>query len=163
MGRHRSYNQLHTKKPIKSRCWEKLDLSASKKPELKVVLDANFLFIPSQFKLDIFEGLAKLLNQRFDPVFLSSTKKELQGLAHSGSQKVRNQAELGLRLAERCSFVSVEKRPMETYDDVIVRVAAEWRCAVATNDREVRKRLRVLGLPVIFLRQKHCLALDGSV
>jgi uncharacterized protein len=126
-------------------------------------LDANFFFVPSQFNLDIFEELENLLNQRFEAVLLSSTQKELQGLAESGSQKIRQQAELGLKLAEKCSFVSVEKGPMETYDDVIVRVAAEWRSPVATNDRELRKRLRVVGVPVIFLRQKHRLALDGSV
>ena len=142
---------------------EKSNLPLSKEPKIKVVLDANFLFVPAQFNLDIFEELANLLNQRFEPVLLSSTQKELQGLAESNSQKIRKQAELGLKLAEKCRFVSVEKRPMETYDDVIVRVAAEWKSPVATNDRELRKRLRSLGVPVVFLRQKRRLALEGSV
>ena len=142
---------------------EKTKLVASKKPETKVILDTNFLFVPSQFNVDIFEELTNLLNQRFEPVLLSSTQQELQGLAGSSSMKVRKQAELGLRLAERCSFVSVEKGSAETYDDVVVRVAAEWKSLVATNDRELRKRLRAVGVPVIFLRQKRCLALEGSV
>jgi len=130
---------------------------------VKVVLDANFFFVPSQFNVDIFEELANLLNQRFEPILLSSTQKELQGLAESSSQKIRKRAELGLRLAEKCRFVSVGKRSMETYDDVIVRVAAEWKSPVATNDRELRKRLRSIGVPVIFLRQKHRLELEGAV
>lgn len=142
---------------------EKSNLSASKKPKIKVVLDTNFLFVPSQFNLDIFEELAKLLNQRFEPILLSSTQKELQGLAQSDSQKIRKQAELGLRLAERCVSVSVEKGLTETYDDVVVRVASEWNSPVATNDRELKRRLRALGVPVIFMRQKRCLILEGSV
>jgi uncharacterized protein len=134
----------------------------SKEP-FKVILDANFFFVPSQFNLDIFEELKKLLNQRFDPILLSSTQRELQGLAKSDSLKERKQAQLALRFAEKCRGVPVEKASDETYDDVIVRVAAAWKSPVATNDRELRKRLRNVGVPVVFLRQKHRLALEGSV
>jgi len=130
---------------------------------VKVVLDANFFFVASQFNVDVFEELANLLNRRFEPVLLSSTQKELQGLAESSSPKQRKQAQLGLRLAEKCCFVAVEKGLKETYDDVIVRVAAEWKSPVATNDRELRRRLRKVGVPVIFLRQKKRLEMEGAV
>ena len=138
-------------------------MAASKKETLKVVLDANFFFIPSQFNLDIFEELANLLNQRFEPILISSTQKELQGLAKSHSPKTRKQAVLALRLAEKCRLIPVKKGLRETYDDVIVRVAVEWKSPVATNDNELKSNLRKNGVPVIFLRQKHRLAMDGSV
>jgi rRNA-processing protein FCF1 len=131
--------------------------------KLKVVLDSNFLFVPSQFHLDIFEELANLLNQRYSPVLLSSTQKELQGLAKSTSPKKRNQALLALKLAEKCLVVPAEKGLEETYDDVIVRMATRWRSPVATNDRELRGRLKNLGVPVIFLRKKQHLMLEGAV
>lgn len=133
------------------------------KEKIKVILDANFFFVPTQFNLDIFEELAKLLNQRFEPILLSSTNKELQGLAESSSLKEQKQAQLALILAEKCRVVYMEKVSDETYDDVIVRVAEAWKSPVATNDRELRKRLRKIGVPVIFLRQKHRLALEGAV
>jgi rRNA-processing protein FCF1 len=139
------------------------NLAASKEEKLKIILDANFLFVPSQFRLDIFEELANLLNQRFEPILLSSTQKELQGLAQSNSPKVQKQALLALRLAEKCHFVSIEKHSAETYDDVIVRVATDWNCPVGTNDRELRKRLRQNGVTVIFLRQQRRLAMEGTV
>jgi len=138
-------------------------LAVSKEEKVKVVLDSNFLFVPSQFHLDIFEELANLLNQRFEPILLSSTQKELQGLAESNSPKKRKQALLALKLAEKCRVVPVDKGSRETYDDVIVRVAVEWKSPVATNDRELRKRLKNLGVPVIFLRQKQRLILEGAV
>ena len=103
------------------------------------------------------------MNRRFEPVLLSSTQKELQGLAESTSPKQRKQAQLALRLAEKCRVVAAEKGSKETYDDVIVRVSAEWKSAVATNDRGLRKRLRKVGLPVIFLRQKRRLEMEGAV
>lgn len=136
---------------------------AVSKEKLKVVIDSNFLFVPSQFHLDIFEELASLLNQRFEPILLSSTQKELQGLTESNSPKMQRQALLALKLAEKCRVVRVEKGLRETYDDVIVRVAAEWKSPVATNDRQLRRRLRNLGVPVIFLRQTHRLELEGTV
>ena len=138
-------------------------MAGSKEEMLKVVLDSNFLFIPLQFHLDIFGELENLLNRSFEPIILSSTKQELQGLAESSSPKKRKQALLALKLVEKCRSVRVDKDLGETYDDVVIRVAAEWKSPVATNDRELRRRLRALGLPVIFLRQKRRLMLEGAV
>ncbi len=135
----------------------------SKKERIKVIFDSNFFFIPSQFKIDIFEELTNLLNQRFDPILLSPTQKELQRLSKESSPKTRKQASLALKLAEKCRVVDVEKGLRETNDDLIVRVAVEWKCPTATNDQQLRKRLRNLGVPVIFLRQRHRLELEGAV
>lgn len=139
------------------------NLRASRKETVKVIFDSNFFFIPAQFQLDIFEEMANLLNKRFDPILLSPTQKELQRLAEEGSPKTRQQASLGLKLAERCRLVNVERGPKETHDDVIVRLAAKWKCLVATNDRELRKRLRKLEVPVVFLRQRRRLESEGRV
>ena len=57
---------------------------------LNVILDANFLFVPSQFNVDIFAELSNLLNRRFEPIVLSSTVQELQRLAESVSPKIQN-------------------------------------------------------------------------
>ena len=129
----------------------------------KVVLDTNFFFVSSQFNVDFFQELAKLLNRRFEPILLSSTQKELERLAESSSPKKRKQAQIALKLAEKCRLVPVEKGLNETYDDVIFRVSAEWKSIVATNDRKLRKRLRKIGIPVIFLRQKRRLEGEGAV
>lgn len=129
----------------------------------KVVLDTNFFFVSSQFNVDFFQELTKLLNRRFEPILLSSTQKELERLAESRSPKKKKQAQLALKLAEKCRLVPVEKGLNETYDDVIFRVSAEWKSIVATNDRKLRKRLRKIGIPVIFLRQKRRLEGEGAV
>ena len=128
-----------------------------------MILDSNFLFIPPQFQVDIFEELKKLLNQRFEPVLLYSTYQELLKIAEHGTPRLRGQASLALELAEKCSIVSVEMHCGENADDVILRVAKEWRCPVATNDRELRKRLRREGVATIFLRQRAYLAMEGLI
>jgi len=130
---------------------------------VKVILDSNFLFIPLRFKVDIFEELTNLLNQRYDPVLLSPTYREIFKIAEKGSPKMRQQASLALKLAEKCRMVSIDQGYEETQDDVVVRIAAEWRCPVATNDAALRKRLRNISVPVIYLRQRSRLEMEGSI
>ena len=125
------------------------NLRVSKKEKMKVIFDSNFLFVPSQFQLDIFEGMANLLNQRFECILLAPIRRELEKLAREGSPKTRQEASLALNLADKCRVVPVKKGLRETNDDVIVRVASELQCLVATNDRKLRKRLRSLGIPVV--------------
>ena len=133
------------------------------KETLRVILDSNFLFVPSQFRVDIFEALSNLLGRRFVPVLLSSTYEELRRIAELNSPKMRQQASLAIRLAEKCQLFPVKQEAEETPDDVIVRVAKEWRCPVATNDKVLKRRLRDISVPVIYLRQKTRLAVEGTV
>jgi rRNA-processing protein FCF1 len=70
---------------------------------------------------------------------------------------------LGLKLAERCKIVDVERKVDESNDDLILRIAVEWRCPVATNDGELRGKLRRSGVPTVFLRQMSRLEVEGSV
>jgi len=130
---------------------------------LKIILDSNFLFIPTQFKIDVFEGLTNLLNQRLEPILLSATYQELQTMAEKGSPSRRKQALLALELTKKCRLVNVKKSVEETNDDVILRIATEWKSPVATNDRELRRKLRKRDIPVIFLRGKSHLELEGAL
>ena len=130
---------------------------------VKVILDSNFLFLPSQFRIDIFTELVNLLNQRLEPILLSVTHEELRKVADTCSPKMRQHALLALKFAEKCRIVNVERDSKETNDDVIVRVAKQWSCPVATNDQKLKRRLRNTNVPVIYLRQKSRLELDGNI
>jgi rRNA-processing protein FCF1 len=129
---------------------------------LKVILDSNFLFIPAKFQIDIFEELPKLLNQRVEPVLLSSIYQELQTMTEKGAPSRRKQASLALKLAEKCRRIYVERSGKEPNDDVILRIATIWKSLVATNDLELRKKLRARNIPVIYLRSKNRLELEGT-
>ena len=132
-----------------------------KKP-LKVILDSNALFVPLQFKIDIFEELEKLLNVKFELILLSPIRRELENLAENGSPKMQKNASYALKMAEKCKLVELdEKIAGSSPDDVIFQVAREWKSLVFTNDRELRKRLRNINVPVIYVRQKSRLGIDG--
>ena len=83
-------------------------------------------------------------------------------MVEKGSPKTRRQVSMVLKFIEKCQIVDAEKKVNETHDDVIVRVASEWKCPVATNDKALRKRLRNINVPVIYLRQKSRLEMEGS-
>lgn len=136
--------------------------SPKKLEPIKVILDSNAFFIPLEFKLDIYEELRRLLNRNVEYVLLSSVKHELEVLASGEEPKMRRQADFALRLAQKCKLVAVDDKDVKT-DDVIVRIAKSWNTPVFTNDRELRRRLRDISVPVIYLRQKSRLDIDGLI
>jgi rRNA-processing protein FCF1 len=138
--------------------------STPKKNEpLKVILDSNALFAPLEFKIDIFEKLKRLLNRNVEFILLSPVKRELEMLAAKDSPKIRREALFALKLAEKCKYVPVENDEKLTTDDAIVRVAKNWNSPVFTNDRQLKLRLRDISVPVIYVRQKSRLDIDGMI
>ncbi|MCD6324680.1 hypothetical protein J7L97_00130 [Candidatus Bathyarchaeota archaeon] len=127
---------------------------------IKVILDSNFLLVPFQFRIDIFEELNNLLGKA-EPIVLSTTLEELKKMVEKRSAKEHMQFSAALKLAENCEILEVKREASESYDDVILRVAGELKIPVATNDAELRKRLRRAGLATIYLRQKSRLVIEG--
>jgi rRNA-processing protein FCF1 len=130
---------------------------------VSIILDSNALFVPLQFKIDIFEELRMLLGVKSEPVLLSPIKKELETIAGKGSPKMRKWASYALKLAEKCAVWEVEEKIAGSPDDAIVWAAERWACPVFTNDRKLRKRLRNINVPVIYVRQKVRLEIDGRI
>ena len=141
-----------------------MSASTPKKNEpLKIILDSNALFAPLEFKIDIFEELKLLLNRNIEFILLSPVKRELEMLAAKDSPKIRREALFALKLAEKCKYVPVENDEKLTTDDAIVRVAKNWNSPVFTNDRQLKKKLRDISVPVVYVRQKSRLDIDGMI
>ncbi len=113
-----------------------------------VVLDANALLMPFQFRVNIDIELKRLLGEV--PVFIpSSVLGELAGLADKN-------VKAAMSLARRYGIVETELRG----DDAVLAVAEQRSAAVLTNDRELIRRLRERRIPVIRLRGERYLVLD---
>jgi hypothetical protein len=137
--------------------------SPRRKRILKVILDSNALLAPLQFKIDIFEELKTLLNMNFEPVVLSPIKRELEMIAERGPPKMGKLASYALKLAEKCAFFEVKGKISCSPDDAIIEMAKKWKCPVFTNDRELREKLRNISVPVIYVRQKSRLEINGRI
>jgi rRNA-processing protein FCF1 len=140
-------------------------MTARPKPKktLKVILDSNALFVPLKFKIDIFEELKTLLNVSFEPLLLSPIKRELEKLAAKGSPQTRKDATYALNLAEKCTLINVNEKDKLAPDEMILRAAHDWNYPVFTNDRQLKKKLRDINVPVIYVRQKSRLEIDGRL
>jgi len=138
---------------------EKPELSRKK---LRIILDSNALFVPEQFNIDIFEELKNLLNRNFELFLLSPVKEELERIALQGPQKARRKTEMALKLAQRCTLLETENSSGST-DDLILETARTHGYPVFTNDRQLRNRLRDINTPVIYVRQKSRLEIDGRL
>ncbi len=129
---------------------------------VQIIMDANALFAPLEFKIDLSGELERLLNRRFELVLLSAVRRELETLETEGSPKTRRMASFALKFAKKLSYVDVETSA-KTVDDVIVDVAGRWKTPVFTNDAQLRRRLRDISVPVIYVRQKSHLEIEGMI
>ena len=127
---------------------------------VKVILDSNFLMIPFQFNLDVFQEIEYILQRKVDFIVPSLVKSELTGISTRGGEGAA-EASLALQLASRCRVVEVAMNPGETVDDAIVKASQKLGAVVATTDIELKKRLRDVNIPVVYLRDKSKLEVDG--
>ena len=134
-----------------------------KNQTIKVILDSNALFVPLELKIDIFFEVKCLLNRNVDFILLSPVKRELELLATKDSPKIRREATFALKLGEKCKYVAINEDKGLPIDDVIIKVAKAWNSSVFTNDSQLRKRLRDISVPVIYVRQKSRLDIDGLI
>jgi rRNA-processing protein FCF1 len=127
---------------------------------IKVILDSNFLMIPFQFHIDIFQEIEYLLQKKVDFVVPSAVKTELTGISTRGGEGAP-EASLALQLASRCRVVEVTLQEGESVDDAIVKASQKLGAIVATTDIELKNRLRDINVPVVYLREKSKLEVEG--
>ena len=131
--------------------------------KVTIILDTNALFVPFQFKIDIFEQLKALLNTNFEPIIIRPVQRELEEIAQKGSPKMRKTASFALKLVEKCKLLKAEENHALSVDESIAEIAAQYGWAVFTNDKKLRKTLRDINVLVIYLRQKSHLEIDGRL
>lgn len=113
-----------------------------------VVLDANALLMPFQFRVNLDRELSRLFGEI--PVFVPSSV--LGELSRSQSRE----SKAALALARKYNIVETEL----SGDDAVLSIAEQRSAAVVTNDRELIDRLRAKRLPVVRLRSERYLVVD---
>jgi len=126
---------------------------------LRVIADTSFLMVPSLFGVDIVRELDRLIERPHELVIPSPVIQELRRISEQGKPKERAAAKIGLILAKRGKVVKAK----DAADEAILNLALKGRCVVGTTDAALRKDLRRRGVPVIYLRQRSHLAIDGWI
>lgn len=125
----------------------------------KIILDTNFLLIPAQFKVDIFSEIRRICGFSYELAAVPETVAELEGIISSkkSSGKDKKAARLALKLLKAFKVKVLKNRKLYKRADEAILAIADKNSCVATQDRELRRRLREKAASLIILRQKQYL------
>ena len=116
-----------------------------------VLLDANALLMPFQFRVNLDREIQRLLGDA-DVAVPKPVLTELEFLAERDRE-----ARAGLRLARRYRMIDATG----SADDALLDLAATLRAVVVTNDQPLLNRLREKGIPRLRLRSRNHLVAEG--
>ncbi|PUU77627.1 rRNA-processing protein FCF1 [Tuber borchii] len=114
------------------------------RPPYSVLVDTNFLNFTIQKKLEVMQSMMDCLYAKATPVITDCVMAELE--------KLGSRYRIALRIAKDPRFERVRCEHKGTYaDDCIVnRVLQHKIYIVATNDRDLKRRLRKIpGVPIM--------------
>jgi len=118
-----------------------------------IVLDTNMLMTIAR-GINVFEQIEDIIETKPEYIVLTQVMEELEKLAKTGKPSISKPARLALEIVKRyCKIVEAEENDLPT-DDLILHYAKEHKCGVATNDKELRRKLREHGIPEIYLREE---------
>ena len=118
---------------------------------MKVLLDANFLMLVVQRRVDVFGDIEKLFDETVEFWVPRACLDELKAL--KGKDKLKARALAGF--VEKNGKIKVLEdagRP----DALLLRYARLWKgeAFVATSDKNLRKLIKGMGTGVLLLRDK---------
>ncbi len=117
----------------------------------KIILDTNFLTIPYQFNVDIFEEIDRIMEEDYELITLDRVVEELKNMIKSKS-KDAVAAKIALELIKKKN-VKVISTDEKKVDNAIIELADE-NTIVATNDKILRKKIKDKNVKVLYLRSK---------
>ncbi|MFX0104308.1 MAG: PIN domain-containing protein [Candidatus Hodarchaeota archaeon] len=140
-----------------------------------IVIDSNFILLPFQFKIDFFNEIRLKIEGKLKFIIFQQVLNELESkrkrdpkatdfarFLDSGlSYLERNKDAYNIEILENC------KENNETTDDFLIRMLKDLKkesqnVYLATNDSDLRKKVKKEGISIIFLRQKKYLSIDRA-
>ena len=115
--------------------------------EYKIILDTNFLLTMVRYKIHGLAGIKENVPAKF--FVLSGTIDELVGLSKS-NKKIKKEFILVEKMLE-VNKVEGIKSQMSSVDDELVKKSDEF--IIATNDKELRKKIKAFGGKSIYVKK----------
>ena len=129
----------------------------------KVILGGNFLLIPGQFNVNVFAEIEHVLGKSVKLCIIDKTIEELNKITVLGKAKDQAAAKLGMALAgshlKQKSLKILPSFPNKSVDDPIV-AKPNKKIYIATQDKELQRRVKEKGGQIIKLKQKKYLVLE---
>lgn len=125
----------------------------------KILCDTNFLLIPLRFGVDVFAETEEALNDLTKLYVSSRVIDEIKLLKTDAKPNFEKELLFALKMIEQCEVI--EDTSETLVDDSLIELARKNNMVIGTTDSELRKKARIEGVKVIYLRQKRYLVLDG--
>ncbi len=118
----------------------------------RVLLDTNMILTPFEMNIDLLAEIQRIIPGKLELITLEPVIRELK----------KKKGGVGLKLIDALKIDVIPS--IGRADDAIYEFARKNKdVIVATNDDELKRRLRSAGVPVIIVRGKQKLDLIGYV
>ena len=128
----------------------------------KVLLDTNFLMSCFQFKVDIFSEIDRIIIAKYEIIVLDKTVEELENIVKNQKGKDKEAAKFALKLIENKKPIMIKTNNDKKTDDIILDYAIKEGYLVATQDKDLKRKLINHGIEVIVLRKKKFLTIANE-
>lgn len=120
---------------------------------MQIIFDTNFLIYTVKYKISYMEELNRVCYFKFELCVLDKTIEELK--------KINNPESRIAAYLIRDFKVMDSKRFKDTHvDDILVKIA-DKNTVIATQDKELIKKLKAKRIPIIMVRQKKYYSLSN--
>ncbi|MCS7140175.1 MAG: hypothetical protein N3F04_03365 [Candidatus Nezhaarchaeota archaeon] len=126
---------------------------------VKVLFDTNLLISMLERPVDVVSRVEELLEVKVEPVILRVQLQEIEKMARTKRLKISQTARALLSLISN-KFIIIES-PDNKVDEAIVEVSKRESLIVATNDRELRRKLRRSGVTTIYMKSNGKFEVEG--
>jgi uncharacterized protein len=123
---------------------------------MKIVLDTNFLLIPAQFNVDIFSEIERICDFSHQVCILEQSLDELNKIIVQQTGKNKAAAKLALQLVKQKGLNTIRISKKDSVDNILANLP-EMEYMVATQDIELKRRLKAKNIKIITLRNKKYL------
>ena len=129
-------------------------------PKKTVILDTNFLMIPFTLNVDVVEEIKNVADFNYSLKIIDKTIDELKKISiNEKNAKLRNSAKLALKYVDSNKISKIKTLESQFYldvDSIIIEYSKSnpETTVVATQDIELRRKLRQINTPLFVLRQK---------
>ena len=129
-----------------------------------VLIDTNILIHQVKNPIDIMGEIKRLVPQKFKVVCIPQILEEISILInHSKSNKEKNILQMVEKIAKSYELVDFHTEEKLETDDSIIEFGKKNNVIVLTNDSQLRGNLRKYKIPVIFIRKRRHLELEGII
>lgn len=115
--------------------------------------------MPATCKVDIFSEIRRICDFPYELCVIDKTIDELEKIAAEQGGKTKAAVKLALTLIREKGIFVIKTEKNKNADDIITEIA-QGDDVVATQDKELRHRLREKRVRLIVLRQKQYLQLQ---